>query len=163
MNIEKAISIVTGVHWVSRAREVFKNTSKGLKRIADGGPGHPPRDPECKGKYRVYSHKKEKSFYADSFEAALNAAYSEADMKEMAQGARNTRHIQAYGAAIVCLLAVSGAITMHSIFPLFSIAPATLLLAFALRHGCMEESLRRRDLVSPWQYFASQGIFGLWK
>lgn len=163
MKTEKAISIVTGAHWVKRTWVVFKNIGKGLKRIADGGSSHLPRDPKSKAKYRVYTPTKKKSFYANSFGEALSAAYSEADIEKMAQGERNKRYIQAYGAAIICIIAVSDAISRHSISPLFSITPAMALLAFAMQHACMEETLKRRELVTLRDYLSSRGIFGVWK
>lgn len=174
---EGVVGVVSGYSALKRTAGVIKvaaNSVKGLKKAVteselDDVSQHRLRDIHDgkvdgkKSRYTIYSHTKKMIFHGDDFGACLRDAYTQTEISRMESDARLMRRIHAYGAAVVYLSAILVSLKMHSAIPLFSLFPAATLLAFALRRGCYEETMRQQKLIPYQEYLSQRGLRALWK
>lgn len=160
----KALEVASGIYIFKRTKAAFTDFASGVRNIAESVKDKPVQNLDRNGKkFSVWSHAKQKYFYADDFGVALRDAFTESDMKRMVQESGIIRKIQAHGAMIVCIVSVLIAWKLHSFIPLFSIFPATTLFAFAIRRGCWEETLKNKKQVDLKGFFEEPGFMGLFR
>jgi hypothetical protein len=164
---KKTLSVVTGYHWVTRTKETlvktFRNVQKTAGEVADSVDDRKAESQRGDAKFSVYSHSQGRFFYADDFGEAMSKAYTKDEIARMERESRMMRRLHAHGATAVFVLSIVATFWFVSLIPLFSIAPASTLVAFALRRGCYEETCKQRKLINLTDYLNNPGIFGLWK
>lgn len=175
--IVKVVSVVSGYHALKRTIGTFQKAAKGIRSIKSEVTDsyldseskmrlrdiHDGKEDGLPSRFAIYSHTKKMILHGDDFATCMRDAYTQKEIRKMQNDARLVRRIQSYGSAIVYLSSILISLKLHSIIPLFSLFPAITLVAFALRRGCHEETLKQQKLIDLQTYLSQPGFFAIWK
>jgi hypothetical protein len=179
---KKAVSVFSGYYLLKKLTGSAKNAAANAVAVTELMDSSSVTDPTSrailadihkgeglgdgvKSRFAVYSHIKKQIFHGDSFDACLNDAYTQDEIRLLIENSALIRMIQSFGAILVAMSAVFMAVYLKSILPLFSLFPSVLLFTFALRRACFEFSLEARypanlnDLLSK----SRDGFLSVWK